>query len=88
MTTLKLTFPSASYDEDVEFLVTDTPKVRRALQLRAELIAECGDGSQDVVELRGIAPADDEADFLDWLVTDISGGDDAEIWAALDREAN
>ena len=86
MTTIRITLSSASYDDDQSFVVLDTPKVRKALALRQEVIDESGDGSQQVV-VTDAAPDTDEAAFLDAIVTDIAYDDEAEIYAAIEEAA-
>jgi len=84
MTTLRITFTSASYDEDYVILVRDSPKVRHALKLRAEVIQQGGDGGQDV-EVADRPANTSEDDFIDWIVADISqGDDDDEIYDAIE----
>lgn len=79
MSVLKINCTSASYDEDSTFLTEDTPKVRRAIELRREHCARCGDGGTDVEAVTD-RPADtSEDDFIEFVVTDISNGDDDDV---------
>jgi hypothetical protein len=90
MTTLLVTITSASYDDPAELLVTDTPKVRRALDHLRQVQEAHGDGSTTI----GLGefdadPDTTEADFIDWVIDDTSDGyHDAEVRALIDGEAN
>ena len=76
MNVLKIDCTSASYDEDLILLTEDTPKIRRAIELRREHCARCGDGNTDVETVTDRSANTSEEDFIEFVVTDISNGDD------------
>lgn len=77
MAVIQVTFSSASYDEDVIYVLEDSDRVRRAIALRRQVEEATGDGHTEIAGPVAPDPAAidvTEDEFIDFVMLDISDG--------------